>query len=132
MKNNHQESNCIAVIGLGYVGLPLAIEFGKKYETIGFDINKKRIEALKQGIDTTLEVDKDGFTDAKKLSFTNKSNNIAKCNYYIITVPTPVDQFKTPDLSHLVSASKAVGKVLKRGDIIIYESLTNLDKLELS
>ena len=122
MKNNHQEPSCIAVIGLGYVGLPLAIEFGKKYETIGFDINKKRIEALKLGIDSTLEVDKDGFTDAIKLSFTNKSNNLAKCNYYIITVPTPVDQYKVPDLSPLVSASKAVGKVLKKGNIVVYES----------
>jgi UDP-N-acetyl-D-galactosamine dehydrogenase len=122
VKNNHQEPSCIAVIGLGYVGLPLAIEFGKKYETIGFDINKKRIEALKLGIDSTLEVDKDGFTDAIKLSFTNKSNNLAKCNYYIITVPTPVDQYKVPDLSPLVSASKAVGKVLKKGNIVVYES----------
>jgi len=121
-KNNHQEYACIAIIGLGYVGLPLAIEFGKKYKTIGFDINKKRVEALKQGIDITQEVENDGFRDAKKLSFTNKAINIARCNYFIITVPTPIDRFNTPDLSHLLSASKAVGKVLKLGDIVIYES----------
>ena len=113
---------CIAIIGLGYVGLPLAIEFGKKYSTVGFDINKKRIDALKNGIDNTLEVDKEGFTTAKNLSFTNKLKNITQCNIYIITVPTPVDKFNTPDLSYLEFASKTVGEVLKINDIVIYES----------
>jgi len=122
LKSNSGKYEYIAVIGLGYVGLPLAIEFGKKYKTIGFDLNNKRISALKKGIDSTLEVDKDAFLSAKYLSFTNKYSNIGKCNYYIIAVPTPVDQFNNPDLSSLISASKTVGKVLKKGDIVIYES----------
>ena len=112
----------IGIIGLGYVGLPLAIEFGKKYPTIGFDVNIKRIDALKNGIDSTLEVNNDMFADAKRLSFTTKTKNIAQCNIYIVTVPTPVDRFNTPDLTPLKSASKTVGSVLKKSDTVIYES----------
>lgn len=112
----------IAIIGLGYVGLPLAIEFGKKYPTLGFDINKKRIEELKTGFDRTREIDKDNFEQAQYLNFTTNNEDIKNCNVFIITVPTPIDNFKRPDLTPLLSASKTVGKVLKKGDIVIYES----------
>jgi len=112
----------IGIIGLGYVGLPLAIEFGKKYQTIGFDVNKIRIGELNKGFDKTLEVDKKDFIDAKNLSFTTDLETIEECNIYIITVPTPVDKFNTPDLLLLESASKKVGGVLKKNDIVIYES----------
>ena len=112
----------IGIIGLGYVGLPLAIEFGKKYPTVGFDINKNRISELKKGFDKTHEVNNDMFADAKRLSFTTKTKNIAQCNIYIVTVPTPVDRFNTPDLTPLKSASKTVGSVLKKSDTVIYES----------
>jgi len=107
---------------LGYVGLPLAIEFGKKYQTTGFDINEKRISELEKSFDKTLEVSKHGFIKAKNLTFTTDINIIKQCNIYIITVPTPVDKFNTPDLSPLKSASKMVGNILKKGDIVIYES----------
>ena len=127
MKNNlkskvQNRDACIAVIGLGYVGLPLAIEFGKKYLTVGFDINKNRISELKKGFDKTLEVNKNDFDKATNLIFTTDSDKINNCNIYIVTVPTPVDKFNTPDLSPLKSASKMVGSVLKKGDIVIYES----------
>ena len=112
----------IAIIGLGYVGLPLAIEFGKKYQTIGFDINEIRISELNKGFDKTLEVDKKDFIDAKNLSFSTDLETIGECNIYIITVPTPVDKFNAPDLLPLESASKKVGGVLKKNDIVIYES----------
>jgi len=112
----------IAVIGLGYVGLPLAIEFGKQYQTIGFDINEIRIGELNKGFDKTLEVDKKDFIDAKNLSFSTDLETIGECNIYIITVPTPVDKFNIPDLLPLESASKKIGGVLKKNDIVIYES----------
>ena len=112
----------IAMIGLGYVGLPLAVEFGKKYPTIGFDINNTRIDELKQGVDNTLEVESEELVSAEKLSFTNQIKEIEDCNIYIITVPTPIDKHKRPDLSPLISASKAISPLLKKDDIVIYES----------
>ncbi len=112
----------IAVIGLGYVGLPLAVEFGKVREVIGFDINKKRIAELKSGIDHTKEVDADELKTASKLSFTDQLEDIREAKIFIVTVPTPVDEFKKPDLRPLQSSSTSVGKILKRGDIVIYES----------
>ncbi len=112
----------LAIIGLGYVGLPLAVEFGKKFETVGFDINKERIEELKEGYDRTLEVDSENLKSAKKLSFTTELDDIKDANIYIVTVPTPIDSFKRPDLTPLLKASETVGKVLKKGDIVIYES----------
>ena len=112
----------IAVIGLGYVGLPLAVEFGKQIETIGFDINKARIEELTSGIDRTLETNKEELKSALKLSFSSCSEDIGQANIFIITVPTPIDEYKKPDLRPLVSASHTVGEVLKKGDIVIFES----------
>jgi UDP-N-acetyl-D-glucosamine/UDP-N-acetyl-D-galactosamine dehydrogenase len=112
----------IAIIGLGYVGLPLAAEFGKKITVVGFDINKTRIEELKKGIDRTLEVEKDELQLSKGLSYSSDLNDLKDCKVFIITVPTPVDEFKKPDLTPLQSASKTVGSVLKKGDIVIYES----------
>lgn len=116
------DNSRICLVGLGYVGLPLAVEFGKKFETTGFDINKERIEELKSGKDSTLEVEPELLAEAKQLSFTCELSEIENCNIYVITVPTPIDEFKTPDLRPLISASKAVGKVLKNDDIVIYES----------
>jgi len=112
----------IAMIGLGYVGLPLAVEFGKKYPTVGFDINDTRIDELKQGIDNTLEVESEALLAADHLSFTNQTKDIEDCNIFIITVPTPIDKHKRPDLSPLISASKAISPLLKQDDIVIYES----------
>jgi len=112
----------ICLIGLGYVGLPLAVEFGKKYPTLGFDINKPRINELKSGFDSTLEVESELIKASSHLSFSSKTKDIASANIYIITVPTPIDKFKTPDLSPLISASKTVGEALTKGDIVIYES----------
>jgi UDP-N-acetyl-D-galactosamine dehydrogenase len=112
----------IGIIGLGYVGLPLAVEFGKVMNVVGFDINQERINELKKGHDRTLEVDEKELKSASKLSFSFDANDLKSVNYYIVTVPTPVDEFKTPDLRPLVSASKTVGGVLKKGDIVIYES----------
>lgn len=112
----------IVVIGLGYVGLPLAVEFGKKYETIGFDINSLRIKELASGIDKTLECTSKVLDSATNLSYTADVNEIKDGNIYIITVPTPVDKNNTPDLKPLISASKLVGSVIGKGDIVIYES----------
>ncbi len=112
----------IAMIGLGYVGLPLAVEFGKKFTTIGFDINSERIKELKSGIDNTLEVESDNLKSAQKLSFTCNLEDIADCNYYIVTVPTPTDKHKRPDFTPLYKASETVGKVLSEGDVVVYES----------
>lgn len=112
----------IAIIGLGYVGLPLAVEFGKKYDVIGFDINKTRIEELKNGVDRTLEVDIEGLRSAARLSYSTDIEDLKKCNVYIVTVPTPVDEHKRPDLTPLIKASETVGKALKKGDIVVYES----------
>jgi UDP-N-acetyl-D-galactosamine dehydrogenase len=112
----------IAIIGLGYVGLPLAVEFGKKYKTCGFDINEERVNKLNKGIDETLEVTSKEITNSKNLSFTSKLDDIDNANIFIITVPTPIDEFKKPDLKPLKSASNIVGSALKPGDIVIYES----------
>jgi UDP-N-acetyl-D-galactosamine dehydrogenase len=110
------------VVGLGYVGLPLAVEFGKKYPTLGFDINTPRIRELKIGHDSTMEVDDNELTKAIKLSYTDQLDDIADCNVYIVTVPSPVDIYNRPDLSHLIKASESIGKVIKAGDVVIYES----------
>lgn len=112
----------IAVIGLGYVGLPLAVEFGKKHPVIGFDINQNRINELKSGTDHTLEVNDEELKSAKQLQFSSDINELAECNFYIVTVPTPIDEYKQPDLTPLVKASTAIGSVLKAGDIVVYES----------
>src|SRR5260221_502330 len=112
----------IAIIGLGYVGLPLAVEFGKTLEVIGFDINHLRIEELRNGLDRTLEVDRNELGAARHLTFSSDEEDLKRVTYFIITVPTPVDEYKTPDLSPLIKASQTVGKALKKGDIVIYES----------
>ena len=112
----------ICIVGQGYVGLPLAVEFGKTYTTIGFDINHQRIIDLQSGKDSTLECSPEELSEASKLSFTHELREIAACNIFIVTVPTPIDQYKTPDLSPLISASKMLGKVVKKGDYVIFES----------
>jgi UDP-N-acetyl-D-galactosamine dehydrogenase len=112
----------IAVIGQGYVGLPLAIEFGKKYPTIGFDVNEGRIDELKKGFDHTNEASPEQLSSTKQLTFSANINDISTCNIYIVTVPTPIDEFKTPDLNPLRGASTMLGKILKKGDTVIYES----------
>jgi len=112
----------IAMIGLGYVGLPLAVEFGKKYPTYGFDINALRIKELQDGIDNTLEVEPELLASSTQLTFTNQINEIQDCNIYIVTVPTPIDKNKRPDLSPLISASSMISTILKPNDIVIYES----------
>lgn len=112
----------LGVIGLGYVGLPLAVEFGKKYHVIGFDINDKRVSELRSGKDRTLEINSEELSEAKKLSFTTKLEELKKANVFIVTVPTPVDDFKVPDLTPVLKASETVGKVLKKGDVVVYES----------
>ncbi len=103
------ESTRIAVIGLGYVGLPLAVEFGKHYSTIGFDINAQRIKELRNGQDNTLEVDAQELAASEHLNFANELQEISECNVYIVTVPTPIDNHQRPDLTPLESASRAVG-----------------------
>jgi len=112
----------LAVIGLGYVGLPLAAEFGKSRPVLGFDINAARIEELRGGFDRTLEVSAEELKQAGQLSFSASLEDLADCNTFIVTVPTPIDEHKQPDLTPLVKASETIGKVLKRGDIVIYES----------
>ena len=112
----------LAVIGLGYVGLPLAAEFGKRRSVVGFDINHKRIEALQAGHDSTLEVSDDELREATGLTYSANPQDLAACNIFIVTVPTPIDEHKRPDLTPLVKASETIGKVLKKGDIVIYES----------
>lgn len=112
----------IGVIGLGYVGLPLAVEFGKKYPVTGFDIHQKRVDELIAGHDRTLETSGEELAAAILLKYTTRLEDISSCNYYIVTVPTPIDKHKRPDLTPLIRASESVGKVLKKGDIVIYES----------
>lgn len=112
----------LAIIGLGYVGLPLAAEFGRKRPVTGFDINQQRIDELKNGNDFTLEVTQEELAAAKHLTFTTNIDDLRTCNCYIITVPTPIDDHKRPDLTPLIKASETVGKVLRKGDIVIYES----------
>ncbi|TXI28654.1 MAG: Vi polysaccharide biosynthesis UDP-N-acetylglucosamine C-6 dehydrogenase TviB, partial [Ottowia sp.] len=116
------EHSRIAIIGLGYVGLPLAVEFGKQYDTVGFDINAARIAELRQGRDSTLEVEPELLAQSARLRYADTLGEIAACNVYIVTVPTPIDAAKRPDLTPLVKASEAIGSVLKPGDTVIYES----------
>ncbi len=122
MRNRTPAQAKIAVIGLGYVGLPLAAEFGKTHAVMGFDINPERIAQLSAGTDTTLEVSKDDLTAATHLRFTSDRQELAECDTYIVTVPTPIDAYKQPDLGPLLRASETIGKVLKPGDLVIYES----------
>ena len=117
MQNTH-----IAIIGLGYVGLPLAVEFGKKYPVLGFDINKARLAELSKGHDSTLEVDDQELAEAKHLTYSSSLDDLKACNVFIVTVPTPINEHKQPDLTPLIKASEIIGKVLKQGDIVIYES----------
>jgi UDP-N-acetyl-D-galactosamine dehydrogenase len=117
-----QRDRRIGVIGLGYVGLPLAVEFGRHFDTVGFDINAERIAELRRGKDRTLEVDPKELRLAKRLRFTAKLGDLRRCRIFIVTVPTPIDEYKRPDLTPLERASVSVGRVLKRGDVVIYES----------
>ncbi len=112
----------IAIIGLGYVGLPLAVEFGKKVPVVGFDIHQKRIDELTSGHDHTLEVSLEELAQASQLSYTANLEDLKDCNFFIVTVPTPIDEFKQPDLTPLVKASTSIGQVLNAGDIVVYES----------
>lgn len=112
----------IALIGLGYVGLPLAVEFGKKFETVGFDVNQARVKELIEGKDSTLEVEPEELSQVPKLTYTTNPADIRDCNIYIVTVPTPIDDHKRPDLTPLIKASGMLGKLIKNGDIVIYES----------
>ncbi|MGC1548752.1 MAG: Vi polysaccharide biosynthesis UDP-N-acetylglucosamine C-6 dehydrogenase TviB, partial [Rhodanobacter sp.] len=118
-----QPENCrIAVIGLGYVGLPLAVEFGRQFDTLGFDIDAKRIEQLRGGTDHTRETSADELAAAKHLHFSIDVAALRDRDVFIVTVPTPVDEHKRPDFTPLINASRAIGGVLKRGDVVIYES----------
>ena len=112
----------IAVIGLGYVGLPLAVEFGKKVPVVGFDIHQKRIDELKSGQDHTLEVSPEELAQSTHLTYSANLEDLKDCNFFIVTVPTPIDEFKQPDLTPLVKASTSIGKVLNKGDVVVYES----------
>ena len=112
----------IGIIGLGYVGLPLAIEFGKTREVVGFDIKESRINELKNNTDLTLEISEEDFKDSIHLNFTSHIEDLNDCQIFIVTVPTPIDEYKKPDLNPLIKSSQAVGSILKKGDIVIYES----------
>jgi len=115
--------NCkVGVVGLGYVGLPLAVEFGKRFRTVGFDIKKSRIAELKAGVDNTLEVEPADLKAAKLLNFSTSVTDLRRCDVYIVTVPTPIDKYNRPDLRPIESASKLLGEILKKGDIVVYES----------
>ena len=116
------ETSKLAVIGLGYVGLPLAVEFGKRRPVVGFDVNTDRINALQGGHDATLEVSDEELSSACQLQFSSNLSDLQECNTFIVTVPTPIDKHKRPDLTPLIKASEAIGKLLKRGDVVIYES----------
>ena len=115
-------STRIAIIGLGYVGFPLAVEFGKNIPTLGFDIDTSRIAELNTGFDRTQEVTAEQLKESVSLSFSSNSADLSSCNTFIVTVPTPIDHFKKPDLSPLLKASEMIGKALKKGDLVIYES----------
>ncbi len=117
-----KDSHRIAVLGLGYVGLPLAVEFGTKYQTVGFDINQARVSELVNKTDSTKEVDTEDFARADQLTFSSDLQNIKDCNVYIVTVPTPIDESNQPNLRPLINASKAIGEVISEGDVVIYES----------
>ncbi len=120
MKKNTNQT--IGIVGLGYVGLPLAVEFGKKYKTIGYDIDDNRIKELRNNFDSTLEVSSEDLSNANKLVYTSDLKNLTNCNIYIVSVPTPVDRFHVPDLRPLISASESIGKLLNIDDVVIYES----------
>ena len=120
--NNLPEQPRLAVIGLGYVGLPLAVEFGIQLPTWGFDANPKRVRDLRKGVDETREVTSEELSGAELLQITDDPENLRDCNVYIVTVPTPIDLHRRPDLGPLFSASRTVGRVLKSGDVVIYES----------
>ena len=122
MHTTELDNSKIGIIGLGYVGLPLAVEFGKKYQVIGYDVSMPRILALRSGKDTTLEVSAEELAEAKGLHFTSTVSDLADCNVYIVTVPTPINEHKQPDLGPLLKASKTIGQVLKKNDLVIYES----------
>ena len=117
-----EQEKYIGLIGLGYVGLPLAVEFGKKFKVAGFDINEPRIAELRSGYDRTLETSKEDLASAHHLVYTSNPEDLRECNYFIITVPTPIDKYKRPDLTPLIKASETVGKVMRQGAIVIYES----------
>ena len=112
----------LAIVGLGYVGLPLAVEFGRRRSVVGFDVNPRRIDELKAGIDLTLETTQEELVAAKSLTFTTHLDDLRGCNCFIVTVPTPIDKYKRPDLAPLLKATETIGKLLKKGDIVIYES----------
>ena len=112
----------LAIIGLGYVGLPLAVEFGKKMPVVGFDINRPRVEELKSGTDSTLEVSSDELKEATQLQYSSSTDDLKDCNVYVVTVPTPIDKSKNPDLTPLIKASEMLGGVIGKGDVVIYES----------
>ncbi|MHA5057158.1 Vi polysaccharide biosynthesis UDP-N-acetylglucosamine C-6 dehydrogenase TviB [Acinetobacter schindleri] len=112
----------IAIIGLGYVGLPLAVEFGKKVPVVGFDIHQKRIDELRSGRDHTLEVSPEELAQATQLTYSAELNDLKDCNFFIVTVPTPIDEFKQPDLTPLIKASQSIGQVLSKDDVVVYES----------
>jgi UDP-N-acetyl-D-glucosamine/UDP-N-acetyl-D-galactosamine dehydrogenase len=112
----------IGIIGLGYVGLPLAAYMGRIFPVVGFDINQRRIAELKRGVDRTRELNKKELSDAKKLEYTSDAKTLGGCNFFIVTVPTPIDDAKRPDLTPLIKASETVGRVLKKGDVVVYES----------
>ncbi|MGH8186513.1 MAG: hypothetical protein ACREUC_08115, partial [Steroidobacteraceae bacterium] len=115
--------NCkVGIIGLGYVGLPLAVEFGKHFKTVGFDIKEARIAELKKGRDSTLEVEPADLRAAKLLSYTTNVKDLRSCRIFIVTVPTPIDGYKRPDLTPIERASELIGQVLKKGDVVVFES----------
>ena len=121
MDFTHEKVN-IGIIGLGYVGLPLAVEFGKKFKTLGFDISQERIAQLRDGHDATLECSSDELKESSNLSYSASTEDLKNCNVYIVTVPTPIDEHKQPDLTPLIKASEMLGTVIGKGDIVIYES----------
>jgi UDP-N-acetyl-D-galactosamine dehydrogenase len=121
-KMNNLNDVTIAVVGLGYVGLPLAVEFGKKFETIGFDINTGRIQELNSGVDHTLEVSSEELKSSALLKFSSDIETLRKATVFIVTVPTPIDEHRQPDLTPLIKASETIGKVIKKGDVVVYES----------
>jgi UDP-N-acetyl-D-galactosamine dehydrogenase len=112
----------VGIVGLGYVGLPLAVEFGKRFHTVGFDIKAHRVDELRRGVDSTLEVDSKELAEATKLTYTTSLADLKPCRVFIVTVPTPIDEYKRPDLTPLEKSSESIGKVLKKGDVVVYES----------
>ncbi|MFZ0788863.1 MAG: Vi polysaccharide biosynthesis UDP-N-acetylglucosamine C-6 dehydrogenase TviB, partial [Chromatiaceae bacterium] len=112
----------IGIVGLGYVGLPLAVEFGKRYPTLGFDINRARIAELRAGRDSSLEVEPEDLKDVAQLRYSEQAEDLAACNVFVVTVPTPINAHKEPDLSPLESASRTLGGVIRPGSVVIYES----------